>query len=59
MRFFCGVLILTLLTPFTFATGSETNKWVKIVENEIGPGFSPGLIYSPELKKFISIMVGN
>jgi len=32
---------------------TEVNRWQKISENEVGPGFSPGIIWSQELKKFI------
>lgn len=51
--------ILTLLCSLFFfvsiANGDEPelNKWLKSSENEVGPGFSPGIVWSPELKKYI------
>lgn len=29
------------------------NEWTKVTENGLGPGFSPGLVWSPELKRFV------
>ncbi len=29
------------------------NQWTKVSEDGLGPGFSPGLVWSPELKRFV------
>ncbi|MCX7805425.1 MAG: hypothetical protein N3A38_09585, partial [Planctomycetota bacterium] len=29
------------------------NGWAKVSEGNLGPGFSPGLVWSPDLKRFV------
>lgn len=52
MRILSLLLFLSLFVSLK-ADDKETNRWSKVSEDGLGPGFSPGLIWSPELKKFI------
>lgn len=36
-----------------FSIASAAMEWRKISEGNLGPGFSPGLIWSPEVKRYI------
>ncbi|HUT35926.1 MAG TPA: kelch repeat-containing protein [Planctomycetota bacterium] len=42
-----------LLLPGLAPAAGATNEWVKVSENAVGPGFSPGLVWSPEIKRFV------
>lgn len=45
-----------LALPVVLAAGAEgpaPNQWCKVSENDVGPGFSPGLVWSPHLGRFI------
>jgi hypothetical protein len=51
-----AILILTataVLGGAALAAEPAANGWTKVSENGLGPGFSPGLVWSPELKRFV------
>ena len=35
------------------AAEPPANEWAKVSDDDLGPGFSPGLVWSPELKRFV------
>jgi hypothetical protein len=47
--------ILLAVCALSAACGEESsaNTWTKVTEDQLGPGFSPGLVWSPELKRFV------
>lgn len=46
--------LITIAASAAFCLGGETiNEWNKISEGDLGPGFSPGVVWSPELQRFI------
>lgn len=47
------VLLAPAWAEGTPAAEPASQAWVKIDENGVGPGFSPGLVWSPELKRFV------
>lgn len=49
----CVLFLLSLVPAAARAGESEANAWTKVSEDGLGPGFSPGLVWSPELKRFI------
>lgn len=53
MRIVHILFFLILFSTNAFGADPEVNKWVKVSEGDIGPGFSPGIVWVPELKKFI------
>ena len=48
-----GVLLASVWGAGALAGEPAGQSWVKIDENGVGPGFSPGLVWSPELKRFV------
>jgi len=46
-------LLCTALFGSLPASESAPNEWAKVSENGLGPGFSPGLVWSPDLKRFV------
>ncbi|MCW8130814.1 MAG: hypothetical protein KIS92_10725 [Planctomycetota bacterium] len=44
--------VLALALPLAQAA-SAPNEWAKVAEDGLGPGYSPGLVWSPELKRFV------
>ena len=46
-------VILGLAAGFSPAAEPAVNEWTKVSENGLGPGFSPGLVWSPEQKRFV------
>ena len=42
-------LLLAGLAP----AAEQANTWGKVSENAVGPGFSPGLVWSPQLERFV------
>src|SRR4029079_2037826 len=51
MRTLLVVLSLSLLVSALQA--AEPNQWLKASDNGLGPGFSPAVVWSPELKRFV------
>ncbi|HOX07993.1 MAG TPA: kelch repeat-containing protein, partial [Planctomycetota bacterium] len=52
------ILTLTVLAVLGGAVcaaepAGAPNQWTKVSDGDLGPGFSPGLVWSPELKRFI------
>ena len=45
-------MVLSLVSAARAAEPAP-NEWVKVSENAVGPGFSPGLAWSPELRRFV------
>lgn len=53
MRTIAMLVVLGALAGNAFAGESAANTWTKVSENNLGPGFSPALVWSPELKRFV------
>lgn len=57
----CAILALScLMLPALLAAesnepaaGTAANAWTMLGNSQLGPGFSPGVVYSPELKRFV------
>ena len=47
------IVLTVVLAAAAGAAQPAANEWVKVSENAVGPGFSPGLVWSPELKRFV------
>jgi len=47
--------VAVLVSVCAFAAELPANQWVKLSEGGIGPKFSPGMLYSPKLKRFVLI----
>jgi hypothetical protein len=46
-------VVLGLAAGTAPASEPVVNEWAKVSENNLGPGFSPGLVWSPELKRYV------
>jgi Galactose oxidase, central domain len=46
---------LLLLASTCFAAELPANTWTKLSDGGIGPKFSPAMVYSPKLKRFVMI----
>ncbi|MBE7467303.1 MAG: hypothetical protein HS116_27835 [Planctomycetes bacterium] len=53
MKHRCLMLGLLLLCVGLAVRTSAAGEWTKVAEGSLGPGFSPGLVWSPELKRFV------
>ena len=52
----CAVLVSAVGAAGQAAAGEfAPNTWVKVSENAVGPRFSPALVWSPKLKRFLLV----
>ncbi|MCX7591872.1 MAG: hypothetical protein N2255_09625 [Kiritimatiellae bacterium] len=47
------ISICCVACVFIAALGEEPNKWVQIEGSQLGPGFSPGLVWAPNVRRFV------
>jgi len=47
------VLFATVAASPCPGAESPAGEWTKVSDEELGPGFSPGLVWSPEAKRFV------
>lgn len=48
-----GVLLLWADAVLAPKPELKPNEWIQIERSELGPGFSPGLVWAPNLRRFI------
>ena len=53
MRFAVILLSALVLVHAVVGAEPEVNRWTRVADSDLGPGFSPGLVWSPELKRFV------
>jgi hypothetical protein len=53
MRFAIVLLSILLLGRAAGGAEPELNRWTRTADSALGPGFSPGLVWSPDIKRFV------